>query len=409
MATADAAAPATRSSDGRFAVVITEVSANYKVATRAEGRAEDVFYVRKTTMRKRDEWTQLRVGDRVELNFRFASGRAIVSDAVPLPPSPPPSPSGSSATVTVEPRDATPRPSVHKIDAHLHIWSNGSAPFEWASEPPAALHSVATAEKMRDAGERAGVGGALIVQPANHKFDHSYVAAALQKHPDYFRGMMLVDGSLPPLEAVASLESLWRQGFVAARFNPSLFPAGLDGPTGKALFKRCGELSMPVGIMTFTGLMPHLQAIRALAALTPTDLIIDHMGFFRQPATGGLVGEAAANDEAAWEALLSLADLPNVHVKLSAFFRLSAALPPHRDLEARVAALVAAFGARRLLWGSDFPFVIIGGNTPTDAGCSYAQASAQLGSWSVPGLDDDAYRAIMGGNAQRLFGFWETP
>ena len=97
MAAADAAARATRSSDGRFAVVITEVSANYKVATRAEGRADDVFYVRKTTMRKRDDWTQLRIGDRVELNFRFASGRAIVSDAVPLPPSPPPSPAGNSS------------------------------------------------------------------------------------------------------------------------------------------------------------------------------------------------------------------------------------------------------------------------------------------------------------------------
>ena len=319
----------------------------------------------------------------------------------------------SAATVTVEPREATapatPRPTVPKIDAHLHVWSNGVAPFEWVVEPPEALHRLATAEKMRDVGEKAGVGGALIVQPANHKFDHSYVASALQKHPDYFRGMMLVDGSLPPLEAVASVESLWRQGFVAARFNPSLFPAGLDGPTGKALFKRCGELSMPVGIMAFTGLLPHLPAIRALAALAPTDLIIDHMGFFRQPATGGLVGEAAANDEAAWEALLSLADLPNVHVKLSAFFRLSSESPPHRDLEARVAALVAAFGARRLMWGSDFPFCIIGGNTPTDAGCSYEQASTQLGSWSLPGLDEDAYRAIMGGNAQRLFGFWATP
>ena len=61
------------------------------------------------------------------------------------------------------------------------------------------------------------------------------------------------------------------------------------------------------------------------------------------------------------------------------------------------------------MWGSDFPFCIIGGNTPTDAGCSYEQASTQLGSWSLPGLDEDAYRAIMGGNAQRLFGFWATP
>ena len=41
-------------------------------------------------------------------------------------------------------------------------------------------------------------------------------------------------------------------------------------------------------------------------------MIIDHMGFFRQPPAGGLLGEAASNDEAAWAGLLSLAKYPQV-------------------------------------------------------------------------------------------------
>jgi hypothetical protein len=39
----------------------------------------------------------------------------------------------------------------------------------------------------------AGVDGALIVQPINHKFDHSYVQAVMQAHPSKFVGACLAD------------------------------------------------------------------------------------------------------------------------------------------------------------------------------------------------------------------------
>ena len=39
----------------------------------------------------------------------------------------------------------------------------------------------------------------MIVQPIFHGFDHSYVTSALQKYPDRFKGMLLVDPTLPPV------------------------------------------------------------------------------------------------------------------------------------------------------------------------------------------------------------------
>ena len=66
----------------RVIATITETQANFKVATR-EG-AEDVLYIRKTSMRDRSAWAPLQVGNRVEIEFRLAAGRAIVSDAVPV-------------------------------------------------------------------------------------------------------------------------------------------------------------------------------------------------------------------------------------------------------------------------------------------------------------------------------------
>ena len=318
--------------------------------------------------------------------------------------------SSGAASATTAGARAVVDDGTFKVDAAVHLWSDGKDPYTWVTDPPDSLQKKATAGCWRAEAQEANVNCALVVQPANHKFDHSYVASALKRYPSHLRGMLLADGSLPPLDAISQLEELWRQGFVAARFNPSLFPAGLDGPTAKALFKRCGEISMPVGVMTFGGLLPHVAALRALVAHAPsTTLLIDHMGFFRQPATGGLMGAAdASNDEVAWEALLELSSLPSVHVKVSALFRTSSEKPPHKDLAPRLGALLRAYGPTRLLWGSDWPFVLTGGNTQTDAACDYKDASEAIAAWGdVAGLEEPgAYEAIMGGNAQRLFGFW---
>ena len=295
------------------------------------------------------------------------------------------------------------------IDSHLHVWSDGSEPYPWVAAPPPLLAKTATAEAMLEGAKGTGVDGALIVQPANHKFDHSYVVSALRAHPTFFRGMCLANPTLTPAAAAAELERLHSEGFVAVRFNPGLFPDGqMDSEVGRALYARAGELQMPVGVMAFGGLPPQIAPIRALLAHSPsTTLILDHLGFFRQPALGGLLGDAAADDEEAWGQLLALAAFPQVHVKLSALFRASSEVPPHLDLQPRLAQLLAAFGARRLLFGTDFPFVTLGGNgpEPTAAAQSYAEAVGNVGAWSVDGLDEEARGELMGGTAARLFGF----
>lgn len=220
-----------------------------------------------------------------------------------------------------EPVSCASKPSVISqpkvIDSAVHVWSDGEPPFPWeGAPPPEALQSSAThealAQLLRGA---AGLAGALIVQPSIHKFDHSYVTAALRAHPELYRGMCLANPTLEPAAAVAELARLHGDGFVGVRFNPYLFPDGMDSPVGHALYKKAGELKMPVGVMCFQGLLPQLPALTALMDASPaTTLIVDHFGFFRQPATGGLHGAAAANDEAAWRALLMLAARAQVHV-----------------------------------------------------------------------------------------------
>ena len=65
------------------------------------------------------------------------------------------------------------------IDSAVHVWSNGQPPYLWAVAPPEELTTAATYEALAASAKASGVAGALIVQPANHQYDHSYVTAAL--------------------------------------------------------------------------------------------------------------------------------------------------------------------------------------------------------------------------------------
>ena len=298
------------------------------------------------------------------------------------------------------------------IDSAIHLWSTGAEPYPWVAPPPADLQSVATAEAYLAKAKAAGVSGAIVVQPANHMYDHSYVKKALEQHPGFLKGMGLANPTLPPLEAVAALEELSRSGFAGVRFNAGNFPDGLQSEVGKALYKRAGELGMPVGVMCFKGLAPFADDLQSLCKDFPaTVLIVDHLGFFRQPAIGGQLGDRAQNEEASWDALLSLAQHPQVYVKVSALFRASGDLPPFADLQPRISALIRAYGADRLMWGTDYPFVLPGGFPlpegvdSTPAALTYEAAAAVPLKWSLPELDDAARSALMGGTAAKLFRF----
>lgn len=199
------------------------------------------------------------------------------------------------------------------IDSAIHLWSTGADPYPWAAPPPADLQRVATAEAYIASAREAGVGGALVVQPANHMYDHSYVTRALAENPTFFRGMGLANPTLPAAEAVGALEELHKAGFVGVRFNAGNFDGGIANPVGRALFKRAGDLGMVVGVMAFKGLGPYAADVAALCEAYPrTSVVIDHLGFFRQPAIGGQLGDAATNDEGSWSALLGLAKYQQV-------------------------------------------------------------------------------------------------
>ena len=130
----------------------------------------------------------------------------------------------------------------------------------------------------------------------------------------------------------------------------------------------------------------HATAIGTLAERFPdVAIVIDHMA---HPDT------VAGVHDPNFQQLLSLARHPRVFVKVSGFYHFSAQPFPFADCRDSIRAVFDHFGPRRLVWGSDFPHVLVP--------CGY-ERSLQL-----PELALDAWRPadrdrVMGLNALELY------
>ncbi|KAK9276731.1 hypothetical protein L1049_006267 [Liquidambar formosana] len=254
---------------------------------------------------------------------------------------------------TYEPQKKTSIPT-KIIDSHLHVWAS---PQEAADKYPYFPGQEPTlpgnVDFLLQCMEEARVDGALIVQPINHKFDHSLVTSVLKKYPSKFVGCCLAN----PAEdggGIKQLEDLvLKDGYHAVRFNPYLWPSGqqMTNEIGKAMFSKAGELGVPVGFMCMKGLNLHISEIEKLCAEFPsTVVLLDHLAFCKPPT----------NDEEslAFSELLKLSRFPQVYVKFSALFRVSRMPFPYQDLSHILSQVVSSFGANHVMWGSDFPFVV---------------------------------------------------
>jgi predicted TIM-barrel fold metal-dependent hydrolase len=280
------------------------------------------------------------------------------------------------------------------IDSHLHVWASAAEsatyPYEPNQTPPDTLIDISSTSALLAQMSEAGVDGALIVQPINHKYDHRYVTDAMKNHPDKLKGMMLFDPSMTDVDAALErFEELVLQGYVGVRFNPYLFEGKMsDNAAAVRIFKRCAELKAPVGIMCFKGIELHYDDIECLCNGSPeTVVILDHFGF------------ASVTNQDQFDKVLSLKE-KNVVVKISALFRLGdPGAPKYEKVRSdRFEPLLEAYGADRLMFGTDFPYV-------TQEEIGYIGAVETVSSW-MSGRSEKEKNAVMGGTAERLFGVW---
>lgn len=271
-------------------------------------------------------------------------------------------------------------------DSHAHVFGPYDRyPLAHASSyapplAPAALHRT----MLGTLGAARGV----LVQPAPYGLDASVLLAALAEGAGSLRGVAVADAATSEQQ----LQALYDGGVRGLRFVEMRTPTGAPyaGSVGvdqlllmAPAMRRIGlhaELWSPLD--GYPGLLPQLSA-------TGVRVVLDHMACAK-PERGV--------DDPAFQAVLAALAAGDVWVKL-ALCRVSTQAPDYADARALHDALLAA-NPGRLLWGSDWPYVRMGEQSP-DAGALLDLFHA----W-VP--DAALRQRILVDNPATLYGFTAT-
>ncbi|CAG9179695.1 amidohydrolase [Cupriavidus respiraculi] len=267
------------------------------------------------------------------------------------------------------------------VDSHAHVFHRGLtlAPTRRYKPDYDALPAQYVA--LLDA-HRLSHG--VLVQPSFLGADNSYMVGALQASEGRLRGVAVVQ---PDIDA-AGIDALARAGVVGIRLNLFGMPdPELGAPQWRRLLELVNAAHWHVEV--------HVPAARlpgVLPALLDAGcrVVVDHFGR-PDPALGV--------DDPGFRFLLRQADSRRVWVKLSAPYRTWDADQCASAPRAAAQQLLGAFGAERLMWGSDWPHT-------EHRHVSYPPARQWLEAW----VDDPTQRRILLADTPlRLFQFQREP
>jgi predicted TIM-barrel fold metal-dependent hydrolase len=282
------------------------------------------------------------------------------------------------------------------VDAHAHV-------FLPAAQSPRGIDALAPAEReatirtLTATMSEHGVDAAVLVPLDAHD---DYVAGVLGEHPGRFAAVAVADdavlgrGTGDPLRALRARRG--RFGFHALRTGWLGEPGpGIAHSPFLPVLRHLAAAEVPLWSYLPPEQLPLLE--EALAVVPELTVVLNHLGFcpvdmqvdrHRRPWF------AAPFPEPTRAALRRLARHPRSHVMFSGQYALSRAEPPYRDLRDVVDELADLFGARRMLWASDFPWPV---ETP-----GYG-ALLNLPAHCLPGASQAELSEILGGTACRLF------
>jgi predicted TIM-barrel fold metal-dependent hydrolase len=228
-----------------------------------------------------------------------------------------------------------------------------------------------------------GLERAVLVQPSVYGTDNTVLLGALREGGGAFRGVAVV-GDAP---ADGELEALHAAGIRGVRVNVVDVREGkgsLPAARLRNLAARIAPLAWHLELLAHVDEYPALE--RELGEL-PVDLVFGHLGYMQTDK--GLA-------DPGFRALLRLASEGRAWVKLTGPYRISTRPMPHEDVTPFAHALLAA-APGRIVWGSDWPHVMVKGAMPNDG-----DLADLLADW-VP--DEALRRQVLVENPARLYGF----
>ena len=283
------------------------------------------------------------------------------------------------------------------VDAHAHV-------FRRAGELPRSVDELAPADRearVEDLLARmaeARVERAVLV-PLTSEDD--YVAEVLREHPDRLAAVAVADaatqGREPGMDPVAALlrrrESFPFHGLRTQWLGDPGIP--LAASPMLPVLRHMAETGLVLWTYLTRDQLPLLEQLPSTVPDLP--VVLNHLGFCPQGMRVDRHGRPSFEDPfppGTLDPILGLAGHPATRVMFSGQYALSSQGPPYRDLDPVVRALADAFGSRRLLWASDYPWTR---DVP-----GYATLLT-LAEQALPDATPEDLAAIHGGSALELF------
>jgi len=290
------------------------------------------------------------------------------------------------------------------IDAHMHLWDKIDGRMGYQKVKPLKDGMIQVgrqkvqgmpswfsdcrnpAELALATFDEAGVNAAVVTQEYLDGNQNNYLRRVKNKYPDRFFVHGLIDFTRPN-KIVGEFQKVVRQGFEGikcpAMFLPQLNNSvSLADPRLMVIWEEMAERGMVLSIDLAAGDVQVRQLKRVIETYPRLKIAIGHFG---------MVGHGN------WMAQIHLAQYKNVYIECGGIiwlFRQEG--PPFKKAQAKIKQAVRAVGARKIMWGSDYPRTMVD--------FTYRQ-SLEFAVLGCDFLTEKERTNFLGGNAARLYGF----
>ncbi|MEW5863026.1 MAG: amidohydrolase family protein [Pseudomonadota bacterium] len=264
------------------------------------------------------------------------------------------------------------------VDCHAHIFDR----FERYRFAPGRRYTppLCAREQWLALHAALGVTRGVQVNGSPYGYDNSITLDFLAEHPGRFVGVAMISPDIPEPE----LRRLDAAGFRAARLMDQ-FPSGATSADLEAIARRIAPLGWHLEINVARG--SDLVELEPRLRRAPVPLVLDHMG--RPRGSEGI-------DSPGFRVIRRLlVERDDCWTKISSFYRLSDAGPPHFDDMRPFVQTLLRERPDRCVWGTNWPHPGMHAYMPNDA-----DLLDLLESW-LPG--DAVREPLFASNAARLY------
>ncbi len=271
-----------------------------------------------------------------------------------------------------------------RIDAHHHLWTLARGDYGWLTPALAPIYRDFQLPDLAPHLSAAGIAGTILVQAAPTEAETMFLLDVAES-AELVRGVVGWT-DFDAADGVARIDALAARTLLVG-LRPMVQDIDDDDwLLGPALAPQLAAMARNRLVFDALVLPRHLPKLLQVIGRHPDlTFVLDHCGKPRL-ATGEI---------AMWQRdIVLLAEHPNIVCKLSGLVTEAAPDWQIADLRQATDHVLACFGPRRLLWGSDWPVVnLAGGYTRW-----FAAAGALLAD-----LSPDEKADIFGGNAARIY------